>query len=235
MSILTSILGNNGSGKTFLLSYLSTFFKKNIYSNFKLEVDNYIPLEINDLIEMDTFTEGNIFLDEAYTWIESRTSGNVMNLLSSYLIFQKRKRQLDIFLTAQLFSSVDKRARELSNIIITCFPRYNDTDDFNYNYFDLDINVNFDFIIPYNIAEKYFYIFDTNQIIKLPNKAKLEYDLLKYDQFKLLERSMEIAYIINPELTKLTHDKIKYLLLQNNFDNRFEKTIYIYLQEGGVS
>ena len=235
MSILTTLLGNNGTGKTFLLSYFSTFFNKNVYSNFKLDINNYIPLEIHDLIEMDNFQEGNIFLDEAYTWIESRTSGNVMNLLTSYLIFQKRKRNLDIYLTAQLFSSVDKRARELSNIIITCLPRYNDTDDFNYTYFDLDINRHFSFTIPYYIAKEYFYIFDTNEIIELPNKSKFGYDVLKNNKRKLLERSMEIAYIINPELTKLTHNKISYLLLQNNFDDRFEKTIYLYLKEGGIS
>ena len=83
-----------------------------------------------------------------------------------------------------------------------------------------------------DVIEPGFYDLDR---IKDPNKSKYEYDILKNDSKKLLERSKEIAYIINPKLTKLTHDKIYYLLLDYNFDTRFEKTIYIYLKEGGIS
>lgn len=234
--MLISILGNNGSGKTWLLTYFGTKFKRNIYSNYELKLDNYIPLKISDLLEMDKFNEGNIFIDEAYTWIESRHSGNALNLLTTYFIFQKRKRFLDIYLTEQLFSSIDKRARELSNIIIECKSRVDfKKDDFEFWYIDRDINVDFEFIIPYNIAKQYFKYYNTYEIIQIPNKSKYEYDILKNDQAKLLERSMEIAYIINPELTKLTHDKIFYLLQQNDYDTRFQKSIYIYLKEGGIS
>ncbi|GAH56001.1 unnamed protein product, partial [marine sediment metagenome] len=89
--MLIFILGNNGSGKTFILTYFGFKFDKNIYSNYELKLDNYIPLTINDLLNMDNLQEGNIFLDECYTWLESRTSGNALNLLTSYLIYQKEK------------------------------------------------------------------------------------------------------------------------------------------------
>jgi len=231
-----SLLGNNGSGKTFLLTYFATKFKRTIYSNYELKLDNYIPLEIEDLLNMDKFTEGNIFIDEAYNWLESRRSGSALNLLATTFTFQKRKRLLDVYLTEQLFSSIDKRVRELSNIIIECYPRIDfDKDNFNFRYIDVDSHFSFDFTILYNVAKQYFHYYDTYEIQEIPNKSKYEYDLLKYNQSKLLERSMEIAYIINPELIKLTHDKIRYLLLKNNFDNRFEKTIYIYLKEGAIS
>jgi len=153
---------------------------------------------------MDKFNEGNIFIDEAYTWIESRHSGKALNLLTTYFIFQKRKRFLDIYLTEQLFSSIDKRARELSNIIIECKSRVDfKKDDFEFWYIDRDSNIDFEFIIPYNIAKQYFEYYDTYEIIQIPNKSKYEYDILKNDQAKLLERSKEIAYIINPKLRRI--------------------------------
>ena len=231
-----SLLGNNGSGKTFLLTYYATKFKRTIYSNYELKLDNYIPLEIEDLLDMDKFNEGNILIDEAYNWFESRRSGSALNLLATTFTFQKRKRLLDVYLTEQLFSTIDKRVRELSNIIIQCKTRINfEKDDFKFIYNDMDKNLSYPFKIRYNIAKKYFDYYDTYEIQEIPNKSKYEYDLLKYNQSKLLERSMEIAYLINPKLTKLTHDKIRYLLLKHNFDNRFEKTIYVYLKEGGIS
>lgn len=232
----TSFLGNNGSGKSFLLTYYATKFKRTIYSNYKLKLDNYIPLEIEDLLDMDKFNEGNIFIDEAYNWFESRRSGSALNLLATTFTFQKRKRFLDVYLTEQLFSSIDKRVRELSNIIIKCKTRVNfEKDDFKFIYNDMDKNLSYPFKIRYSTAKKYFDYYDTYEIQEIPNKSKYEFDVLKNNPFKLLERSKEIAYMINPELIKLTHNKIFYLLLENEFDRRFEKTIYIYLQEGGVS
>lgn len=231
-----SLLGNNGSGKSFLLTYFATKFKRQIYSNYVLKLDNYIPLEIEDLLNMDKFNEGNILIDEAYNWFEARRSGSALNLLATTFTFQKRKRLLDIYLTEQLFSSIDKRVRELSNIIIECYPRINfDKDDFNFRYIDIDSNFSFDFTILYDVAKKYFHYYDTYEIQEIPNRSKYEYDILKNNQLKLLEKGMEIAYLINPELIKLTHDKIRYLLLKHNFDNRFEKIIYVYLKEGGIS
>jgi hypothetical protein len=232
----TSIIGNNGSGKTFLLTYFGSKFKRNIYSNYKLNMDNYIPLTINDLLEMNNFNEGNVFIDEAYTWIESRRSGSALNLITTYLVFQKRKRFLDVYLTEQLFSSIDKRVRELSNIIIECKPRINDKiDDFEFLYIDRDSNIQFEFIIPYEVAENYFPYYNTYEIIDIPNKSKYEYDILCNDNKRFNERFKEIAYFINPSLEKLTHDRIFYLLQENGFDKRFEKSIYIYLKEGGIS
>ena len=70
---LTSIIGKLGSGKTFLAVYLATKLKRPIISNFKLHIPNYEPLELFDLIELKPHT--NVFIDEAYAWLDCRTSG----------------------------------------------------------------------------------------------------------------------------------------------------------------
>ena len=229
--MITFLLGNNGSGKNFLLVYYATKFDKNIYSNFKIDLKNYIPLTIHDIINMDKLNKGNIFLDEAYAWIDSRSSGNALNLLTSYLIYQKRKRHLDIYLTAQMFSSVDKRARHLANIIIECLPRVNfEKDDFNYIYTDLDSEIEFKFTILYKIAKKYFDYYDTYEIINSHLKAKLEFLVLKDDPIAMIEKLKEISKVIKPSLKKITHDNINIALLLNKYELSYEKYIYYFLK-----
>lgn len=229
--MLISVIGNNGSGKTLILTYYATKFIKNIYSNYLLKLNNYIPLTINDLLNMDNLNEGNMFMDEAYTWIEARTSGNALNLLTSYLIYQKRKRLLDIYMTFQMFSSIDKRAREMSNIIILCESRANfDLDDFYYTYIDNDKGLETTFMIPYKIAKNYFKYYDTYEIIKPQKISRLEFNVLKDNPKGLLKKIKEIAKIIKPKLNITTHDSIKTALLLNGFEVGYEKYLYIYLK-----
>lgn len=229
MNIL--ILGNNASGKTFILTYYGTKFIGNIYSNYKLKLDNYIPLTINDLLNMNRLDKGNIFLDEAYTWLEARTSGNALNLLTSYLIYQQRKRSLDIYLTAQMFSSLDKRVRYLANIIILCESRVNlKKDDFHFIYQDKDIGKKTTFMIPYKIAEKYFKYYNTYEIIEPQNVSRLEFNLLKNNPKSLLRKIKEIAKIVKSQISIITHDSIKTVLLLNGFEMGYEKFLYPYLK-----
>ena len=229
--MLISILGNNGSGKTFILSYFATKFKNTIYSNYKLKLDNYIPLTINDLLDMNKLDEGNIFLDEAYTWLEARTSGNALNLLTSYLIYQQRKRFLDIYLTAQMLSSLDKRARKLSNIVIICETRVNfEKDDFHFIYQDKDKGLETTFMIPYEIAKNYFKYYDTYEIIEPQNISRLEFNLLKNNPKRLIGKIKEIAKIVKPQISIITHDSVKTALLINGFEIGYERFLYPYLK-----
>ena len=229
--MLVFLLGNNGSGKSYLLVYFAIKFNNNIYSNFKIKIDNYIPLTINDLLNLDKLDKGNIFLDEAYTWLESRTSGNALNLLTSYLIYQKRKRHLDIYLTAQMFSSIDKRARYLANIIIECLPRVNlKKDDFNYIYKDIDTNIEISFMIPYKIAKKYFKYYNTYEIIEPQKKSRLEFNILKDNPKAMLKKIKEISKTIKSKLKIITHDSIKTALILSGYEIGYEKYLYSYMK-----
>jgi len=229
--MLVFLLGNNGSGKSYLLVYFAVKFTNDIYSNFKIKIDNYIPLTIEYLLNLDKLDKGNIFLDEAYTWLESRTSGDSLNLLTSYLIYQKRKRHLDIYLTAQMFSSVDKRARYLANIIIECLPRVNlKKDDFNYIYKDIDTNKEISFMIPYKIAKKYFSYYDTYEIIEPQKKSRYEFNILKDNPKAMLKKIKKISKIIKPMLKIITHDSIKTALILSGYEIGYEKYLYSYMK-----
>ena len=223
-----AIIGNIGSGKTLFLAIVGKYSKRKIFSNFQLDLELYNELEIIDLLNL----ENNIivFIDEAYTWLESRTSMSTLNRYLSYIIFQSRKRNLDIYTTSQMFSSVDIRFREQSDIIIEC-KRMNN--DFYYTFKDFHNRKISTFILPFEKAKKYFHIYDTYEIVEPNHKQELEYNLLLQYPDKLLEKVKEIANNIKDKLGKrITHDSIKATLLLNGYKTSYEKYIYLYLKEG---
>ena len=222
-----AVIGNIGSGKTLLLAIIGKHSKRRIFSNFQLDLPLYNELEIIDLLDL----ENNIivFIDEAYTWLESRTSMSTLNRYLSYIIFQSRKRNIDIYTTSQMFSSIDIRLREQSDIIIEC--RIID-DGFQYTFRDSYNRKISTFILPYSKAKKYFSIYDTYEIVEPNHKQELEFNLLQQYPNKLLEKVKEIAEAIKDKIKKITHDSIKATLLLSGYNTSYEKYIYLYLKEG---
>jgi len=98
---------------------MANFDKKvPIYSNYPIYVDNYRELTMDELLNPSG--PGVVILDEAYLYIESRTSGKGSNRIWSRILFQSRKDDRDIWIIAQLLSSVDVRFREMAEYIILC-------------------------------------------------------------------------------------------------------------------
>ncbi len=75
--MLVIILGNLGSGKTFIMTLLTISDNREIWSNYKVNSKNYRKLDVVDLLDLPD----NIILlmDEAYAWIESRVSSSTLN------------------------------------------------------------------------------------------------------------------------------------------------------------
>jgi len=224
-----SIIGNIGSGKTLLLVIIGKHSKKKIFSNFQLDLKLYNELEVIDLLNLEN--DIIVFIDEAYTWLESRTSMSTLNRYLSYIIFQSRKRNIDIFTTSQMFSSVDIRLREQSDIIIEC-KRVDD--NFQYTFRNSNHKKISTFILPFSKAKKYFPIYNTYEIVEPNHKQELEYNLLLQYPSRLLEKVKEISKIVKDKLKnrKITHDSIKAILLLNGYKTSYEKYIYLYLKEG---
>jgi len=224
--MLFSILGAVRNGKTLFLAEKATKFSRPIYSNFKLNVPNYKKLEIDDLLNLPNNV--NVFIDEGYTWLESRASGRNLNKAISYILFQSGKKGLDIYLTAQLFSSVDLRFREQSDYLIYCRKKSN---YFRYKIYNRETGRTSIKILPFKNAQKYFSVYDTYEIIEPVNKMDLEYELIKDNKPKMDAKLLEISIKITEVINKYTKSAIKYGLWKLGYSLKYSELLHLILNE----
>ena len=117
---LVNVTGSVGSGKTLFITAAMLMNKdKPIYANYKIKSDQYQELLPETLLDAE-MTGSSVGIDEAYIWLESRLSGKPMNLYLSYILFQSRKRNMDLYLTDQILSTIDLRFRELTDYEVKC-------------------------------------------------------------------------------------------------------------------
>ena len=224
--MLIAIIGAMGSGKTLLLVYLATKSEREIYSNFKINVPNYKPLEIIDLLDLKN--DVDVYIDEGYTWLESRTSGSHLNRYLSYIVLQSRKRTIDILITAQLFSSIDVRFREQCDIIVKCKKI---KEGFKYSVLFVEKNVVRTFILRNKFAKKLFNTYDTYEIVEPHMKEEMRLKLMESKPNELWKEIKEISDIVKKDIRKLTHPRVLNALLKNGFKAHLESQVYAYLQD----
>lgn len=229
---LTSVIGNQRSGKNTFLSRIglksNKTNRKPIWSNFILELDTYNELEIVDLL----YLEPNVivFIDEAYAWLESRRSSSNINKFITNIIFQCAKRRIDMYASAQMYSSVDIRFRDQADYVVECQDR-DEYDDFVYKISMRGVRNTNTYTLSYERANKaYFPLFDTYEIINSHNIENLEFELLKTYPEKLNSKVDSIVKYIKPKLEKITHDSIKDILLREGIVLGFEKFVYSRLK-----
>ncbi len=235
---LWSIIGNLGTGKTLFIVILATSLKRLIYSNFKIYLPNYRKLELIDLIDLETNV--NVFIDEAYAWIDSRASGSAVNRYCSYIVLQSRKTFTDIFLTAQLFGSLDVRFRLQSNVIVYCQKfgqkEYNNIivpAKFIYRIYNRESQLIQSFDLDFEKAIPYFKLYDTLEIVDSNEKESLEYYLIKNNEKRLKNKVLEYVKALensNIKIKKLTHSSLNFALLINEIPLLYESYIYDYLK-----
>ncbi len=118
------ITGTLGSGKTLLMTKLlkDKFDRKHsIYSNYNLNfkfevitkehIKNYGKWDYNDCC---------IGIDELQVMLDSRTSMSAKNKILSYWFLQTRKRNVHLYFTTQFSDQVEKRLRRIVDIWIEC-------------------------------------------------------------------------------------------------------------------
>lgn len=114
--MLISIEGDVGSGKTLFATLLALRDRRTVYANYKINIPNFKTLKPETLWNLNE--PSLVILDEAYAWLESRTSGKDVNRYMSYVLFQSRKRGLDFILTEQLVGTIDLRYRGMINWVV---------------------------------------------------------------------------------------------------------------------
>lgn len=141
--------------------------KKAIYkvmSNFHIELPYCKYMYVDDFLKIEREEEKIIsFIDEPYAWgLESRRGGTDLAIAVSKKILQSRKFNVDPFYSAQLPSSVDKRAKFLARFVMLALPP--DDIAFHYIYMGKITKV---LHITKEYAEKEIYPFyDTNETIE---------------------------------------------------------------------
>lgn len=232
--MLVLIIGENGSGKNLLMVLcMLDLIDKPFKANFHVKHPKFSYLEFDDFLHIDDNTD--VYIDEAYTWLESRRSNKASNVYISHMKEQKRKTNSTWYISEARPNLIDKRFEDYANKVIECKSRYpigNSIDDFVYKIVDNEPFRIFYKRIKYEDAKKYFEYFDTNEKVHIENKQKVEFEIIKQNPKKLLKKVEEIAEIVEKDETfvKLTHPALKFVLMKNNILKDYEEFVYYYLK-----
>lgn len=228
--MLIIVIGRRGSGKTLWTTIQSLKSKREVWSNYQINIDRYKELKVVDLID-DLPRNTEVIIDEAYTWLESRTAGRGLNKYLTYLAFQIRKANQNFILTAQQLGSIDVRYRNEWDYLVYC-ERYPVRDvrrkewDFLYSMLD---SLTLQIVrkrLSFNNAKKYFKYYDTDEIIPPYDKKHLEFDLLKSDPERLYSKVCSIADTIEKDIDKITHSTVSNALIKNGYPEVYQKFVY---------
>jgi hypothetical protein len=209
---LTNIKGDVGSGKTLLMAIIAYYSKKPNYANFELFMENYNHLTPDMLMSLNDGSK--VFIDEAYAWIDCRKSaGSDINIYLSQIVFQSRKKGMDMYLSDQLIETIDLRFRLLPQTVIEC----------------IKIRDGFKYIIdhyprykkPYILrmsekaAEKFYSMYDTYEIVKPLNQdIMFDMGMSKEEKYNTVD-----AYV-DEICRELPPKKITLPICNNYFDRK---------------
>jgi len=186
--MLIAVLGGLGSGKTLLLTWigLTSVEHSEVYANFHIahpKIHYLTPLEF---VKLALSTQKNknyiVLLDEVYGWLDSRCSATKTNRLLDIIGLQSRKRNMDIFYTAQIGSSVDLRYREITDVVVKCLkiPNYGFLYVINKQTWK-GVKTR-KFFMPMSTASKIWKYYDTSEVVKPIGLNKLITELEKLEE-----------------------------------------------------
>lgn len=107
-----------GSGKTLFTTNAALHSDVPVYANYEMAIPQYNPLVLSEVMENDS--PGLIIIDEAHMYINSRMSGQPVNIFLSQILFQSRKIGKDFLLTEQLNRTIDINFREMADFRVAC-------------------------------------------------------------------------------------------------------------------
>lgn len=181
--MIVAFIGGIGSGKT--LSMTKRLYEdhqegNSIISNYLLKFGKKADIKYLDKEFFDDYSKSelnlnrcSVAIDEAHVFVDSRRAMSTRNKLFTKFITQSRKRSVNLYYTTQestietfrFSGQVDLRLRKLTDYMIFC--QYIDMGDNKYivqYWYDNSL-----YLIGKNIviANKYFKLYDTNEIIDI--------------------------------------------------------------------
>jgi len=218
--MLTVVFGYMGSGKTLFLSALAKMSKKKVVSNYNLSFP-HTKFSIYDFVN-GKYNNCLVLIDEAYVYIESRLSGSLRNRYMSYMLFQARKKNIEILMSMQLTNSIDQRYRNLSDMSVFC----NGVNRKGFRYTIVNSKGRMvKMLMRYEVAEKIYPVFDTNEVIaseRTPNESSL---LLTTPERKELVEKIAKEILGNNSI-KITKNVIQDWVFSHDYPANLEKFIY---------
>ena len=222
------ITGRTGTGKTLLATYLASKSEKRVLANYQLNIPQAEPdlIRPQDLSALEQPTL--VILDEAYTWLEARTSGRLVNRYISYIAaFQQRKRAVDTILTVQLFDTVDKRFREMADTVIHADGETSE----GYHYWLWEPGGRAKgFTLPFHEAERIYPLFNTYEMVNPVDDDMVS--LISTDPDQIYSRVEEFAESILGEYQgmKITQSVVRDWCLRNKIPKHLNTAIWDHIQ-----
>jgi len=171
--MIIGFIGNMGGGKTLSMvrhayeKYLNGF---TVYSNIKLEFPHEkldLQLILDYAKEERQFPRSVFIIDEAHIYLEARRSASKRNLIISYFILQTRKKDILLLYTTQNFGQVEKRLRDQTDIIVSCFTKHTKKGTFTLNKIQAR---KMEGVVQRKSVFKssdYYNLYDTNEVVPL--------------------------------------------------------------------
>lgn len=218
--MLVSIFGDIGSGKTLLLTsiaYLNQDSGKKIVANYVLKGIEYEEFDFYKMAKSE-YDNAIILIDEAYIYIDSRNYTQSSNKLFSYALFQSRKKTVELYLTMQLFRTIDVRFRMMSSYVINCEQI---EEGFEYTLMNPKIpDVSIISVLNYENALMFYEMYNTNEVIAHDSSTFMF--LSNEERQKNVEKYAKEIYLDYKKVFYEKHDKEdKLLVIKKHYVNRY--------------
>ncbi|MGQ4876464.1 MAG: hypothetical protein ACP6IY_20565 [Promethearchaeia archaeon] len=202
------------------MKVVSNFHLNYPYEEFSM--DKFVNAKYNNCV---------LLLDEAYVYLESRLSMSERNRATSYILFQSRKKNLNMYLTMQLRSTIDIRFRTLADAFISCqgLTRH------GYKYTFINRNgLTSTIYLPLEKAYQFYAMYDTNEIVQIKDRNYFAFKTPE-EQKKYINEIVENVKKDYPEITKYTKQFLKWYFFNQNIDNKVLDIVHSFLNNGITS
>ena len=169
---IVAVVGDRGDGKTVTMTALAYAYEKEgkkIFANFTLIGIPYTKITFQDLADFPEYlSDGVVLLDEGHIGIDAYQVFNSRVQNITKFSTQTRKRKLIVLFSTQVFTTVAKRLRNMTNYIFEC-NKTNVKGVVNVNVYDRNqIKNGGGYIKSITIdGRPFFDMYDTNEIIEL--------------------------------------------------------------------